>query len=86
MYQAAIDDTTRINRVEVLVNNKEKRSHKEEAKAAGLGLSAWYRTLGNDEVRRHGSGPARGPESRHCPGPGRPAARARDVASFRRQV
>ncbi len=86
MYQAAIDDDTRINRVEVLVNNKEKRSHKEVARAVGLGLSAWYRTLGNDAVHSHGSGPARGPESRHCPGPGRPAARARGVASGRRHL
>lgn len=86
MYHAALEDHTRINRVEVLVSDTEKRSAKEVAKAAGLGLSAWYRSLGNEAIRRHGTGPARGPESRHCPGPGRPAARARGVASGRRHL
>jgi len=83
MHHATLDDSTRINRVEVLVSDQEKRSAKEVAKAAGLGLSAWYRTLGNEAVRRHGTGPGRPQESRHCPGPGRPAARARGVGARR---
>lgn len=86
MFHAAIDDQTRINRVEVLVSDTEKRSAKEVARAAGLGLSAWYRTLGNEAIRRHGSGPVPGRESRHCPGIGRPAARARGVATGRRHL
>ncbi|MGI4717235.1 MAG: hypothetical protein ACRYGO_07420 [Janthinobacterium lividum] len=86
MFHAAIDDPARINRVEVLVSDKEKRSAKEVAKAAGLGLSAWYRSLGNEAIRRHGTGPASGKESRHCPGPGRPAARARGVNNGRRHL
>lgn len=86
MFHAAIDDQTRINRVEVLVSDTEKRSAKEVAKAAGLGLSAWYRTLGNEAVRRHGSGPVPSRESRHCPGIGRPAARARGMATGRRHL
>lgn len=86
MFHAALDDNTRINRVEVLVSDKEKRSAKEVARAAGLGLSAWYRSLGNEAIRRHGTGPAPGKESRHCPGPGRPAVRARGVSTARRHL
>lgn len=86
MYHAAFDDDTRIHRVEVLVSTSEKSKAKEVAAAAGLGLSAWFRTLGNEAVRRHGSGPVPGKESRHCPGRGRPAARARGVATGRRHL
>lgn len=86
MFHAALEDDTRINRVEVLVSDKEKRSAKEVARAAGLGLSAWYRSLGNEAIRRHGTGPASTKESRHCPGPGRPAARARGVNNGRRHL
>lgn len=86
MFHAAQHDDTRIHRVEVLVSTTEKSNHKEVAAAAGLGLSAWFRTLGNEAVRRHGSGPVTGKESRHCPGRGRPAARARGVVSGRRHL
>jgi len=86
MFQAAIDDNTRINRVEVLVNDQEKRNAKEVAKAAGLGLSAWYRSLGNEAIRRHGTTAPPSQESRHCPGRGRPAARARGVNTARRHL
>ena len=86
MFHAAIEDHARINRVEVLVSDKEKRTAKEVAKAAGLGLSAWYRSLGNEAIRRHGTGPVPAKESRHCPGRGRPASRASGVTSARRHL
>lgn len=72
--------------VEVLLNDDEKSQAKAFCKTLGLGLSAWYRSLGNEAIRRHGTGPATGKESRHCPGPGRPAARARGVSNGRRHL
>lgn len=86
MFQATLEDDTRINRVEVLVSDKEKRSAKEVAKAAGLGLSAWYRSLGNEAIRRHGTAAQHPKESRHCPGRGRMASRAGSVNNVRRHL
>ncbi|GEM_PF-6395464 len=86
MFHAAYNEDARIHRVEVLVSTTEKSQAKEVAAAAGLGLSAWFRTLGNEAIRRHGSGPIPNRESRHCPGRGRPAARARGVVSGRRHL
>lgn len=72
--------------VEVLLNDEEKSQAKAFCKTLGLGLSAWYRSLGNEAIRRHGTGPAVSKESRHCPGRGRMASRAGSVNNVRRHL
>lgn len=62
--------------VEVCVNTIEKSEAKAHCKAIGIGLSAWYRSLGNAELQRHRNGAPAPKESRGCPGAGRLATRA----------
>jgi hypothetical protein len=66
----------RIETIEICVNHSEKSAAKALCKALGIGVSAWYRGLGNAELQRHGTPPAKPKESRHCRGVGRPASRA----------
>ena len=60
---------------EVLLNEQEKRSAVAVCKDLGIGLSTWYRGLGNAAIRTHGMPPAPPKESRGCRG-SRPANRA----------
>lgn len=68
---------------EVLLNEQEKHGAAAVCKDLGIGLSTWYRGLGNAAVRAHGMPPAPPRESRACRG-GRPASRA--SVGMRRQV
>lgn len=72
-----MNHAARTTTIEVLVNDAEKSGAAELCKTLGIGLSTWYRGLGNAEVRRHGMPPAAPKESRGCPGPGRQACRPR---------
>jgi len=67
----ARDDT-----IEICVNSREKSDAKAFCKLLGIGVSTWYRNLGNAEIQRHGMPPAPPKESRGCRGVGRPASRA----------
>lgn len=71
-----MNHAARVIPIEVLLNDEEKNAAKALAKSLGMGLSTWYRGLGNAEVQRHGKPPAAPKESRHCRGVGRPANRA----------
>ena len=64
----ARDDT-----IEICVNSREKRDAKEFCKAIGIGVSTWYRNLGNAEMQRHGKPPAKPKEAGGCRGAGRRA-------------
>jgi hypothetical protein len=66
----------RYDTIEICVNPQEKSDAKAHCKALGIGLSTWYRGLGNAELQRHGKSASHPKESRHCPGVGRPANRA----------
>lgn len=66
----------RTTTIEILVNDSEKTAAKALCKALGIGLSTWYRGLGNAEIKRHGKSASHLKESRHCPGVGQPASRA----------
>lgn len=68
---------------EVLLNEQEKRSAAAVCRDLGIGLSTWYRGLGNAAVQAHGKPPAPVRESRACRG-GKTASRA--SAGMRRQV
>lgn len=81
-----MNQNARTTTIEVLVNDDEKSSAAALCKVLGIGLSTWYRGLGNAEVRRHGMPPDRPRESRHCRGVGRPASRGAAAMSQRRQV
>jgi hypothetical protein len=72
--------------IEVLLNDEEKSAAKALCKNLGIGLSTWYRGLGNAEVQRNGKPPAPPKESRGCRGVGRPASRGRGVSSARRNL
>lgn len=74
---------TRFITVEVLLNEQEKRGAAAVCKDLGIGLSTWYRGLGNAATRAHGKPPAPPKESRGCRGM-RPASRAGMMV--RRQV
>jgi len=71
-----MNHAARTTTIEILVNDEEKTAAKTLCKALGIGLSTWYRGLGNAAVQQHGMPPARPKESRHCRGVGRPANRA----------
>lgn len=81
-----MNTNARVETAEVCLNPEEKTAHKALAKVFGKGLSTWYRDLGNAELRRHGTSPARATESRGCRGPGRPANRASTVMKTRRHL
>jgi hypothetical protein len=66
----------RIDTIEVCVNEAEKNAAKALCKALGIGVSTWYRNLGNAELQRHGMPPGKPKESGGCRGVGRPASRA----------
>jgi hypothetical protein len=66
----------RVDTIEICVNEAEKNAAKALCKALGIGVSTWYRNLGNAELQRHGKPPSRPKESGHCRGVGRPASRA----------
>ena len=67
----ARDDT-----IEICVNRREKSDAKAFCKLLGIGVSTWYRNLGNAEIQRHGMPPAKPKEAGGCRGVGRPASRA----------
>ena len=71
-----MNHAARTTTIEILVNDTEKNAAKALCKTLGIGLSTWYRGLGNAEVQRHGMPPSPPKESRHCRGVGRPASRA----------
>jgi hypothetical protein len=71
-----MNHAARTTTIEILVNDSEKNAAKALCKALGIGLSTWYRGLGNAELQRHGKSVSHPKESRHCPGVGRPANRA----------
>lgn len=71
-----MNHAARTTTIEVLVNEDEKNAAKALAKAFGMGLSTWYRGLGNAAVQQHRMPPAPPRESRNCRGVGRPANRA----------
>lgn len=77
----ARDDT-----IEICVNSKEKSDAKTFCKMLGIGVSTWYRNLGNAEMQRHGMPSAAPKESRGCPGRGRLASRPRGVTNGRRHL
>lgn len=76
----------RLDTIEVCVSPTEKSAAKALCKSLGIGVSTWYRNLGNAELQRHGTGGTRAAEPRHCPGRGRPASRARGVNNGRRHL
>lgn len=71
-----MNHAARTTTIEVLVNDEEKSAATALCKALGIGLSTWYRGLGNVAVQQHRMPPAPPRESRHCRGVGRPASRA----------
>lgn len=74
-----MNHAARTTTIEILVNDAEKNAAKDLCKKLGIGLSTWYRGLGNAEVQRNGKPPMHQKESRACPGVGRPACRGRNV-------
>ena len=66
----------RVDTIEICVNEAEKNAAKALCKALGIGVSTWYRNLGNAELQRHGTPPGKPKESGACRGVGRPASRA----------
>jgi hypothetical protein len=79
-----MSSSTRINNIEVCLNDEEKGGAIALCKVLGIGLSTWYRGLGNEEIQRHRTPPAPPRESRGCRG-ARPASRA-SAGLMRRQV
>lgn len=71
---------------EVLLNEEEKRNAVAVCKALGIGLSTWYRGLGNAAVSTHGKRPRPPAESRLCRGVGKAASRASGALFERRRV
>lgn len=66
--------------IEIKVNSKEKARASARAKELGIGLSTWYRSLGNEALEHQHRKPAALPgESRGCPGPGHVASRNKVV-------
>lgn len=65
--------------IEVLVNDTEKSAAAALCKELGIGLSTWYRGLGNAAVQQHRKPLPLPGESRGCRGPGRIASRASAV-------
>ena len=39
--------------IEICVNSREKNDAKKFCKLLGIGVSTWYRNLGNAEIQRH---------------------------------
>ena len=69
---------------EVLLNDEEKESALAVCRALGIGLSTWYRALGNEAVRTHRSPPAPPKEPGGCRGIGKPASRGAGFMARRR--
>lgn len=86
----SLNPNTRTVTVEVLLNEGEAAGL--DAIRGGLGRSPFLRSLYHaaakaaSSVRTHGTAGVRHPESRHCPGPGRQAGRARGVSTSRRHL
>jgi hypothetical protein len=70
-----MNHAARIGTVEVKLNDDE-MSILDQIRG-GLGRSPFFRDLMHKAARTHGKPPAPPKESRHCPGLGRPACRAR---------
>lgn len=81
-----MNQAARTTTIEILVNDDEKSAAKALCKTLGIGLSTWYRGLGNAAVQQHRSPPARPTESRHCRGAGRVANRASGPKGARRNL
>lgn len=82
----SLNPNARTECVEVLFNPAELSSLDRICQAFGMARSTFLRGLSNNAVRTHGTAGPRGRESRHCPGPGRPAGRARGVSNSRRHL
>lgn len=82
----SLNPNTRCITAEVLLNPTEKEDHFAVAKAKGMGLSTWYRGLGNEAVRAHRSPPPPPKESRVCRGRGKQASRGAGFQMQRRLV
>lgn len=82
----SLNPNTRTECVEVLFNPAELSGLDKICQAFGMARSTFLRGLSNNAVRTHGTAPVVGKESRHCPGPGRPAVRARGISSARRHL
>jgi hypothetical protein len=79
-----MNHAARIGTVEVKLNDDE-MSILDQIRG-GLGRSPFFRDLMHKAARTHGKPPAPPKESRHCPGPGRAAGRARGVSNGRRHL
>ncbi len=86
----SLNPNTRTVTVEVLLNEGEAAGL--DAIRGGLGRSPFLRNLFHAAAkaasapRTHGTAQTYGRESRGCPGPGRPAGRARGVSNGRRHL
>lgn len=82
----SLNPNARTECVEVLLNPSELSGLDRVCQAFGMARSTFLRGLSNNAVRTHGTAMPGGKESRHCPGPGRAAARARGVSTSRRHL
>lgn len=82
----SLNPETRTECLETLLNPAEMSGFTQLSKLLGLSKSALNRSLINSAVRTHGTGASYIRESRGCPGPGRPAGRARSVNTTRRHL
>jgi hypothetical protein len=82
----SLNPNTRTECLETLLNPAEMNGFTALSKLLGLSKSALNRSLINSAVRTHGTAPARGRESRGCPGPGRPSGRERGISNGRRHL
>lgn len=82
----SLNPKTRTETVEVLFNPAELSGLDRICQSFGIARSTFLRGLSNNAVRTHGSGMPHGKESRHCPGPGRAAGRARGMTTNRRHL
>jgi hypothetical protein len=79
-----MNHAARIGTVEVKLNDDE-LSLLDQLRG-GLGRSPFFRDLMHKAARTNGKPPVTQKESRHCPGPGRVANRARGVSNGRRHL
>lgn len=82
----SLNPNARTETVEVLLSPTELSGLDLVCKAFGMARSTFLRGLSNNAVRTHGTATPHGKESRHCPGRGRPAGRARGVTTSRRHL
>lgn len=82
----SLNPNTRTETVEVLLNPTELAGLDRVCQMFGLARSTFLRGLSNNAVRTHGTAQPNGRESRHCPGPGRAAGRARGMTNARRHL